>query len=325
MKRIIVLLISCLAILAALRPTFAFDASVGAPPRRGEAPAQQGQDEAIRLSSDLVVVPVSVTDASGQPVSGLKIEDFQLEEDDQRQRIISLGDPGMHALELALLFDVSGSLRDRFPFAQQAALRFLEAVLGPKDTVAVYAIGRAPRIVRPRTLDRQAAGAGILTLEPTKEPTAFYDAVQWAARDLAGGATSGGRRVLIAISDGQDNSSMRAGLSDSLRSLQQADCIFYSINPSDGSSPLNKVALQGQQGMETLASQTGGTAFLPDRAADLAKVFQKVAVELRSQYLLGYYSNHTLQASSFRRIRVSVPRQPGLLVRSRQGYYPAKS
>jgi Ca-activated chloride channel family protein len=292
------------------------------PPTKTEPPPEPS--EVIRIDSNLVAVPVSVTDAAGQPVRGLTEKDFRLEEEGQPQQIITLGEPGQTPVELALLFDVSGSIHERFQFEQQAAARFLREVLKPNDSAAIFSIGLAPRLVQARTIAVEQAVTGVSALRPTKEATAFFDAVVEAAHYLGNHANPGTRRVLVVISDGEDNHSERHKLADALRELQRADCLFYAINPSGPSIRLNKISLKGQDGMATLAAQTGGAAFLPDKLEDLDAVFRQIAAELQAQYLLGYYSSDERADGKFRRITVRVPKRSDLRVRARQGYYPPK-
>lgn len=98
--------------------------------------------------------------------------------------------------------------------------------------------------------------------------------------------------------------------------------MFYSINPAGGSIRLNKISTAGQSGMEDLAAQTGGAAFLADNLSGLDAVFDRVSAEIKSQYLLGYYSPVLRTDGSLHRIRVTVPSRPGARIRARRGYYP---
>lgn len=283
-----------------------------------------GQEGAvIRVSSNLVATPVSVMDASGQPVRNLKVEEFRIEEEGRVQQVVSLGEPGKTPIDLALLLDVSGSIRERFAFEQQAASNFLKLALKPGDTASVFSIGDEPKLVQARTGRIETAAAGLLALEPTKEATAFFDSVVEAARYLGSSPSPGTRRVLLVISDGEDNHSERYKHSDALRELQRTDCLFYSINPSGPAIRLNPISLKGQEAMTSLASETGG-AFIPATAEDLEAVLRQIAAELQAQYLLGFYSKSERADGAFRRIAVRVPGKPELRVRARQGYFAPK-
>jgi len=288
-------------------------------------PKLNDQDEAIRMSSNLVAVPVSVTDVSGQPVGNLTAQDFRLEEEGKPQEVVTLGDPGKTPLELALLIDVSGSVYERFQFQQQAASQFLREVLKPTDAVSVFSIGLTPKLQQPRVIAIESAVGGVMSIRPTKGPTAFFDSVAEAARYLGKTADPGARRVLVVISDGEDNYSEHHKLESALQETQRADCLFYSINPSGPSIHLNKISLKGQEAMVSLASGTGGAAFLPSKLEDLTAVFRQIAAELQAQYLLGYYSTDERRDGKFRRIAVRVPGRSDLRIRARQGYYATKS
>jgi Ca-activated chloride channel homolog len=287
-------------------------------------PAQkppQEQEEAIRLTSRLVLVPVSASDTLGKPVRDLIVEDFVLEEQGRPQAITSLGEPGKVPTEIALLFDVSGSTLAKFNFEQQAAVRFIKEVLKPADAVSVFSIGTTPKLVKSRSASSEEAITGLMSLAPAKEPTAFFDTVVEAALYLGKTADPGSRRVLIVISDGEENYSAHYKLDDALQKLQKNDCLFYSINPSGQALKLNEISIKGQSVMESMSTQTGGKAFVPERIDDLEAVFRQIADELQAQYLLGYYSTDERADGGFRSIAVRAPKRPELRVRARQGYY----
>ena len=303
------------------------------PQRKPEPPNSQDQktqpkdskdqDEAIHLSSRLVLVPVSASDASGHPVKDLNTKDIVIEEDGQPQRVVALGEPGKTPLEIALLFDVSGSTHAQFTFEQQAAVQFVKAVLKPGDAVSLFAIGLTPKMVTARTTSAESAIAGITSITPQNEATAFFDSVVTAVHYVDKTAEPGSRRVLVVISDGEENYSKSSTLSDALRELQKNDCLFYSINPTGAGIKLNKISLEGQRFMEAMASQTGGQAFNPPQGAGLESVFGQIAAELQAQYLFGYYATDERTEGGFRRITVRAPNRPELRIRARQGYYPA--
>ncbi len=228
------------------------------------------------------------------------------------------------AIELALLFDVSRSVRNRFDFEREAAGRFLKEVLKPGDAVSVISIGTAPKLSVQRTDSVERAVTGTMSIEPTDEATAFFDTVVRAARHLDDNANPGSRRVMVVISDGEDTNSERFRLGDATRELQRSDSLFYAINPSGPSIRLNRISTKGHEGMIRLATETGGLAFLPDKLEDLTQVFSQIAAELQAQYLLGYYSTNEKNDGQFRRITVRVPKRPDLRIRARQGYYAPK-
>jgi len=301
------------------------------------------------------MVPVSVTDSQGQAIQGLTVTDFRLEEEGKQQEIAEIGDPEQIPLDIAILFDISSSVSQKgfFAFQQNAAATFLKQVMKPVDKAAVFTIASNPVLVQPLA-PAEVAASKILAIPAATAPvpTAFYDTVVAAAKYLGENSPGRNRRVIVVLSDGDDNFSERIkGLSvaearatlkgevapaSSLVSLQdrhrraiadleqsvlKADASFYSVNPGGPSVRLNQISMRAQTGMTAVAEASGGTAFVPDGEKDLEVVFRQVAAELRGQYLLGYYANAEVPAGQFRRIAVSVPTRQQVKVRARQGYY----
>lgn len=293
------------------------------PPAAPSKPANQtGEDEeVVRINSRLVVVPVSVTDGKGEPVLGLTLKDFRLEEEGERQEIAQIGDPDQVPIELALLIDVSGSVKARFNFEKEAASRFLREVLKANDRATIFAIDEQPVLVASRATADEAVQK-LLTIEPANKMTAFFDTVAKAAKHLEQTAPARHRRVIVVISDGEDTwSSIYKSARATLDEVQRADAVFYAINPSGQSIWLNRISTRGQEGMVQIAQATGGATFLPNLLEDLDPAFRQIAAELRSQYLLQYYSSTDAPEGTFRRLTVRVPTRPDLRVRARQGFY----
>lgn len=338
-------------------------------------PKPKVDDEIIKVSSRLVVVPVSVTDASGQAVMGLTARDFRIAEEGRPQTIENVGNADTVPLEIVVLFDVSASTDAMFKFEQQTAAKFLKDVMRPSDRATVFTIGEKPVLVQPRdTAER--SGAAIQTITPTKGYTAFYDSIGAASEYLRKNAPEGTRRVVLVISDGEDTNSSRiaqaiqdgyrkvgekintldektrynltvtnrnnAAMEERarvLRSLQNADTVFYSINPAGSSFQLNKMSVFGQENMQKFAEETGGTAFLPkflpidtkdsfQNSSNTRKntemldlIFRQLSNELRSQYLVQYYSESDFPANKFVKLDLSLPTRATLRIRARQGYY----
>ena len=173
------------------------------PLRYKPKPTPTPEYEVVKISSNLVMVPVSITDAQGQPVLGLKPTDFRIEEDGRTQRLTQLGDPEQVPLDIAVLIDVSGSVVARFDFEQQAAAAFLKQVLKPEDRATVFAIDETPRLIQ-RLATAQVASQSIMTLKPSNGYTAFYDSLLAASKYLDQSSSNGRRRIAVVISDGDD-------------------------------------------------------------------------------------------------------------------------
>lgn len=324
----------------------------------------EDESEVVRVTSNLVVVPVAVTDASGNAVQGLKKEDFRLEEEGRGQDIATVGTADEVPLDIAVLFDVSSSVtaKNFFTLQQEAAARFLRQVLKPSDRAAVITIADKPALVQPLASGDTATSAMLkIPAASVSTPTAFYDAISFAAKYLDENAPGNHRRVILAISDGDDNFSNtvreqtvaeyeaerkaqesenggrplgeRAAARRDLqarhqravagvqRAVQGADAVFYSVNPGGPSVRLNEISMRAQNGMQTVADATGGSAYVPARMEELDPIFRQIAAELRAQYLLQYLSNNSATAGKFLRIKVATPTRPELRIRARQGYY----
>ncbi len=325
-----------------------------APPQ--PADAIEDDDEVITVTSNLVVVPVSVTDAAGQPVQGLKAADFRLEEEGRAQEVADVGAAEQVPLDIAILFDLSSSVSNRFEFEKQTAAGFLKGVLKPGDRAAVFAIRDQPQLLQALT-SVDAAAAQLLAIPPPPRfvPTAFYDSVNAAAKYLLENAPGRHRRVVLVISDGDDNFSRRVRdgeaamaradlsgqevketqrqrqeklhrqvMTEVQREVQRADVVFYAINPSGSGLALNSRGTRAQNAMQTLADSTGGTAFAPAKLEELEAIFRRIAAELRAQYLIQYYSNSDAPAGKFLKIKVNTPARADARVRARQGYYSKK-
>lgn len=311
--------------------------------------------DVVRVTSNLVMVPVSVTDNQGQAVQGLQIADFRLDEEGKRQEIAEIGDPEQIPLDIAILFDISSSVSQKgfFAFQQNAAAKFLKLVMKPVDKAAIFTIAAQPTLIQPLSSSETAAARMVSIPAATSSvPTAFYDSVITAAKYLSENSPGRHRRVIVVISDGDDNFSERIkdlsvaearaaikgesapaaalvalqekhrrAVVDVQQAVLKADATFYSVNPGGESVKMNQISMRAQTGMTAVAEATGGTAFLPDQEKDLEVVFRQVAAELRGQYLLQYYANSDVPAGQFRRIVVTVPTRQQARVRARQGYY----
>lgn len=259
----------------------------------------RSEDQEIRIESRLIVIPVSVTDAAGNPVTNLGKNDFTVIEEGKRQEVDNVGNADVVPLEIALLFDVSGSTDAMFRFQQETAAKFLNDVMKPIDRATIFTIGMKPILVTGRE-EASKAVVSVRNVTPTKGATAFFDTVREAADFLRINAPQGSRRVLVVISDGEDNYSIgvqRAQRSAErqvadnrpdpeykrlneqikqaqntaknserarvLKALQDADVVHYSINPAGSSFLLNQISVFGQENMQRFSAETGGTAFLP--------------------------------------------------------------
>jgi VWFA-related protein len=315
---------------------------------------------------------VSVTTPAGDPVMGLTVKDFRVAEEGKPQTLENVGSAENVPLEIALLFDVSASTDSMFKFQQETAAKFLQEVLRGDDRATIFTVGIKPVLVQSRDT-AESAQVAVRSITPTKEQTAFYDSIRAAAEHLGKNSPSGRRKVMVVISDGEDTNSdgvlkaiwaaeskvaanvqgeelrtLRVRARDTakareqvrvLKSLQDADTVFYSINPGGSSLQLNKMAMFGQENLQKFADDTGGTAYLPKflpvdtkdqhsnannmrkNTALLETIFKQLANELRAQYLLQYYSESEFPDNRFVKLSVGLQNPADRKLRARQGYY----
>lgn len=353
---------------------FAFTFSLFAQtPKTTPTPIIEDDGDIIKVESRLVIVPVSVTDASGQPVTGLRPQDFRVLEENRQQEIAQVSDAEKVPLEIALLFDVSASTDSMFQFEQETAAKFLQEVMRPEDRATIFTIGEKATLIQSRGNARESSIA-VKSIQSTKQQTAFYDSVAAAANFLQKSAPERTRKVIVVISDGDDTGSggvikaifdaerkiIQNNISNSelrnirvkardaakireqnkvLQSLQNADTVFYSINPGGNSYQLNQGSLFGQSNLQKFADETGGTAFLPKfqpitlkdpgqnsmntrkNQEALTKIFRQLANELQAQYLVQYYSEGEFPNNKYVKLNVALTAPNKFRVRSRLGYF----
>jgi VWFA-related protein len=307
------------------------------PPAQPQAPDQGNRQGTIVRNVNLVDILYSVVTKREKLITDLNKEDFKVFDDGVQQEITSFSQPTDLPLRIGMVLDTSNSIRDRLKFEQDAAIDFLfNAMRRGKDQSFLMTFDDGPQIIKDFTGDtgdlrdtilKQRAGGG----------TALYDAVYAACQQLLNksplppGPNPDVRRVLVVISDGDDNSSNRSR-GAAVEMAQRAGVIIYSISTStewvnvdDQRDPAKRVNRkyakgEGDHVLEQLAGETGGRAFFPYRVDDLGQSFLDIGDELRHQYALAYNPGGRAPDGRFHTIRIQVSRKD-LIVRTRKGYY----
>jgi Ca-activated chloride channel homolog len=293
------------------------------------SPAQQ-KTPAITSTTGLVHLVATVMDRHRDFVTDLDQADFKVLEDGAPQQIRYFGRETDLPLRIGVLLDTSNSIRPRLDFEKDAALDFLQHVLRRnKDQAFVMTFDNEPEVIQDYTGDlaqltdairKQRAGGG----------TALNDAIFLAATKMINapvpkGANPEFRRILVVISDGNDNLSDHA-LSESVDATIRAEAVIYCISTNtdwlaiEGDKP-HKIHVEGgDKVLEQFADQSGGRVFYPYKVDDLAQSFVDIGDELRSQYFIAYSPNNPQASGQYRKIQVDIDRK-GLVVRTRKGYY----
>lgn len=287
-------------------------------PRRVEPQDEQS----LKLSADLVTVLATVSDAAGNHIDNLAANDFTVFEDNIRQDIAGLYREDDLPLRLVFLFDTSSSIRHRFEFEQRAAARFFRRVIRPNDRAAIVSVSTEPKLEVQFTSRVDNLVDALAQIKPGGA-TALYSAFVEAAQYLK---PSEGRHVIVILSDGSDTAS-KASLEQALGDIHRADIAIYAVHSTGVAPSANVQDLNGEFVLKAVTEETGGRAFFPPiqkdpekESRELDEIYKAVAAEVRSQYVLTYYSNSTQRDGRFRQIRVESKR-PGLQVRTRRGYY----
>ena len=293
------------ALLAIVLPSLAMPVRVSA------------QDEKpLLLDVKLVSLFVNVTDKNGAIVGGLTEDDFKVTEDGRPQKISVFERQSEMPLALTLAIDTSSSTYKDRSIEQQAAKKFVRALLRPQDQMSVIQFNTFVYELTDFTNNASQIDRGLDHMRGAGG-TALYDAIYAGSQALG---KKQGRKVLVLVSDGGDTvkgSTYPEALEQALRN----EVMIYSIIdvPIEASAGRDT---GGEHALITLSEQTGGKYFYVD-AGGLDKAFQKVSDDLRTQYLLGYYPKNQEPGRPFHRVDITVPRAAAdaFTIRHKTGYY----
>lgn len=309
-------LVSCLAFFATASVAQQSSAQDLSTPQRLPIP---NEDQPVIINTDLVTLTVTVTDTYGRYVTGLDKRHFTVFDEKEPQDIVFFSDDDAPA-SVGVIFDVSGSMSgDKIQRARQALARFIETS-HERDEYFLIGFNSRAQLLLDRTRDSNAV-LSKLTFVETKGNTALYDACYLGVEKLA--RSTYPKRAILLISDGQDNNS-RYTFNEVRRLLKESDVIIYAIGIMGNNDAGSSLGMQGQAILDELASVSGGRAFFPQTTAEMNEIFERIALELRHQYSIGYRPKDFVPDGRWRRIKVKVnpPRGlPRLYVRSREGYY----
>ncbi len=278
-------------------------------------------DEAdiVRVTSNLVPIPASVVDATGNAITGLRLEDFELRVDGHLRPISDMTRADT-SVKLAMLFDNSGSVYLSREFEKRAAKRFFRRVLRPSDEAAIYSIESDSYLAQPLTKDLLKLEYTIDSFGQPAGSTSLFDAIVGAAAYLR---PYEGRKVLVVVSDGIETTS-RNDFETTLKHVLAYDCQIFVVQ-TGLYDDANLRALVAERRMEQLSGQTGGAVYIPKTTAELESAFQNIAADLAQQYVLSYYPGAERHDGSFHVIDLRIKARKDLRVRARRGYYSPKS
>ena len=298
-------------------------------------PATPPNQKPIVSTTGLVHLVATVVDKHHNFITDLDKNEFKVIENGVPQDIRFFSRETDLPLRIALLLDTSNSIRPRFDFEKDAAIDFLDKVIRRnKDLAFLMTFDNEPEVIQDYTGDIALLSSAIRD-QRAGGGTALNDAICLASEKLqhappVKGQDSDVRRVIVVISDGNDNLSDHA-LSEAIDASIRSESAVFAVSTNtdwlaidDARKPSKYALAEGDRILKQFADQTGGTAFFPYRVDDLAQSFLDIGTELRSQYFIAYSPADPPPGGQYRRIDVETTRK-GLIVRTRKGYFAAAS
>ena len=317
----------------------------------------QTDGEVLRVDTELVTIPVKISDRKGRFIGGLMKEDFQVFEDNAPQEITYFSNE-QQPFTVALVLDMSYSTTFKIAEIQQAAMVFI-AQLRENDKVMIISFDEEVHVLCQPTTDRKVMQTAIRSTK-IASGTSLYEAVDLVINDKF--RKTNGRKAIVLFTDGVDTTSRKAHDLNNLSDALELDALVYPIQydtfndvqaiknrpvivpptqpspiPTQNKSPFpfpiptSGVGTPSSQGtsaedyrkadeyLNQMADRTGGRLYKASTTANLALAFSNIAAELREYYSLGYYPKEDAKTGKKRKIKVRVT-QTGLVVRARDGY-----
>lgn len=273
----------------------------------------------IKMNVDMTLVNVSVTDSLSNSVTWLDKENFKVYEDGVEQEISTFSSEDV-PISIGLIFDMSGSMANKFARARQAAVQFLRTA-NPRDEFFLIRFNDRTEMTSPFTSSIGELESRVM-FTAAGGRTALLDAVYVGLDQIRNSRNP--RRALLIISDGGDNHSLY-NEGDIRRALKESDCQLYAMGIFDRHHISRKSEERyGWSLLSELVAMTGGRVFPVSKLADLPDIASKIGMELRNQYVLGYRPQDTRHNRAWRKIIVKLNAPKGLppvKVYARSGYY----
>jgi Ca-activated chloride channel homolog len=273
----------------------------------------------IKVDVDLTLVNATVLERiHGRVVTDLKPEHFEVWEDRVQQSIEYFSEEAA-PLSVGMIFDISGSMKEKLNVARDAAVSFLRTG-NPDDEFFLVEFNSKPDVTQDFTTDINRL-RNHLMFTPANGMTALFDAVYVGLSKLKDATNP--KKALLLITDGEDNHS-RYSFGAVRDYIKEQDVELYAIGiVGDYNSGL-AMGRTGRALIEELTELTGGRAFFPDSIYELPDICTKIAIELKNQYVLGYRSTNGVKDGKWRRISLKVhppAGMPDMIIRGKTGYY----
>jgi len=287
-------------------------------PQAQPAPPGGQQGGSIKVDVNLVVLHTTVLDDRGKFVDGLKEENFRVFEDKAEQKLSVFKREDV-PVSMGLVIDNSGSMRDKRPRVNEAAVTLVQSS-NPQDEAFVVNFNDDYYL----DLDKDFTSSvpelkEALERIDARGSTALYDAIIGSMDHLKKGHKD--KKVLLVVTDGEDNVS-RNTLEKTLREIQKANVVIYTIGLFSDDDKKNRK--KATRALKDISAASGGISYFPENVSDVHNICEQVARDIRNQYTLGYYPTNIKKDGTFRTVAVDVipPRGKGkLTARTRNGYF----
>lgn len=271
----------------------------------------------FRIDTNLVLVPVTVTDPMDRLVTGLAKQNFTVLEDNRRQSIRTFSCEDS-PVSVGVILDLSGSMKDKIVRARGAILQFMKTS-NPRDQFFVIGFNNRPYLLSDFTSDVDKIESNLDTVEP-EHRTALLDAIYFGLEKMKQAMYP--RKALIIVSDGGDNNS-RYTEGEVRSAVRESDVQIYALGIFDPQADTPEEQT-GPLLLNALAKDSGGRLFRVDDLSEMADIATRISMELRNEYVIGYHTNDTKMDGKWRKVKVKLlppPGLPPLTVHARNGYY----
>jgi len=272
------------------------------------------EDTIFRTESRLVVLHATAEDKEGRLVMDLPQSAFQVFENGVRQQIKSFRKEDV-PVSLGLLIDSSASMTDKRERVAAAALALVQSS-HPEDEIFIVNFDETPTLSVDFTSDIAKMRKGLARID-SRGGTAMRDALRTAIEHVKG-RDKKDKKVLVVVTDGNDNSSLEK-LETIIRAAQQSEVLVYAIGLLADESP--REAEKARRALDSVARATGGQTYFPKDVSEIDRIAPQIAREIRNQYIVTYSPDNQDLDGSFRQIRLIVDAPTVATVRTRAGYY----
>lgn len=317
---------SLLAIFAVLISIIVFSGPAAIAQNPPQIPPPYGTNQSapytMKKNVDMVRLPVTIVDKGGNFVSGLTEGNFRVLENNTPQKISAF----THAdipISVGLVIDNSGSMRSKRARVNAAAMTFVQTS-NPQDQMFVVNFNDEYFLDMDEdfTNDPKILKAALERID-SRGGTALYDAILGSMNHLKKGTRE--KKVLVVVTDGVDHDSAQAHtLSYTVQKLEQSNVVIYAVGLFTKNDDSREEIRQGKKALQALTDASGGEAFFPKTVDDVDSICTRIAQDIRSQYMVGYYPSNDERNGTFRTVKVELTGVSGkgkLTVRTRPGYY----